>query len=151
MSILVLDLGTRTGWAWGDGRGTILSGVWDFNTKRFASPGRRYQLFGNELRFALTKMQPSTVFFEEVRRHLGTNAAHIYGGFLAQLQMICDAEGVEYESVPVGEIKRSWCGAGNASKDEMMNEARRRGFNPVTDDEADALAILHLKLKGDLK
>lgn len=33
-------------------------------------------------------------------------------------------------------------GAGNASKEAMLQAARDKGFDPVDDNEADALAIL---------
>ena len=38
-------------------------------------------------------------------------------------------------------------GKGNATKDEMITAAKQKGFNPKTDDEADAIAIMLLALK----
>ncbi len=32
------------------------------------------------------------VYFEEVRRHLGTDASHCYGGFLAHLSSWCEGK-----------------------------------------------------------
>jgi hypothetical protein len=84
---------------------------------------------------------PLIVVFEEVRRHQGVDAAHVYGGLLAVLTAWCEEHGIPYQGVPVGTIKKNWTGKGNASKDQMMEEARSRGLNPVDDNEADALAI----------
>jgi Holliday junction resolvasome RuvABC endonuclease subunit len=82
------------------------------------------------------------VHFEEVRRHLGTDAAHVHGGLLATLTSWCEEHGVPYSGVPVGTWKRHACGKGNASKDDVIAAMRARGFEPADDNEADAIAIL---------
>ena len=82
------------------------------------------------------------VYFEEVRRHAGTDAAHVYGGFLATLTAWCEAQSIPYQGVPVGTIKRFATGKGNADKQAMIAAMRERGFEPADDNEADAIAIL---------
>lgn len=144
MSILALDLGTRTGWAWGDGKGVVLSGTWDFSTKRHEGGGMKYRRFLHALADISSMYPIGELYFEEVRRHAGTAAAHVYGGFKSHLENWCEGR-VPYQSVPVGEIKKFWTGKGNATKEAMIAEAVRRGFEPIDDNEADALAILHLK------
>jgi Holliday junction resolvasome RuvABC endonuclease subunit len=42
----------------------------------------------------------------------------------------------------VGTIKRYATGHGNAPKQAMIDAARKRGFSPADDNEADAIAIL---------
>ncbi len=44
--------------------------------------------------------------------------------------------------MPVSTIKRHVTGKGNADKAAMIAAVKARGFNPVDDNEADALAIL---------
>src|SRR3546814_11980429 len=66
------------------------------------------------------------VAFEEVRRHLGVDAAHAYGGFMAQLTAWCEEHGVPYSGMPVGEIKKFAKSKGNASKGEMTRSEERR-------------------------
>lgn len=83
------------------------------------------------------------VYFEEVRRHASTDAAHVYGGFLGMLNAWCEHHQIPYQGVPVGTIKKHATGKGNASKDDMVAAARNRGFAPADDNEADALALLH--------
>ena len=80
--------------------------------------------------------------FEEVRRHAGTDAAHVYGGFLGTLTAWCEEHEVPYEGVPVGTIKRYATGKGNADKATMIAAIRARGFLPADDNEADAIALL---------
>jgi Holliday junction resolvasome RuvABC endonuclease subunit len=82
------------------------------------------------------------IYFEEVRRHIGTDAAHLYGGFLATLTAWAEQRGIAYQGVPVGTIKRHATGKGNAGKDEVIASVRAKGFKPTDDNEADAIAIL---------
>jgi hypothetical protein len=82
------------------------------------------------------------VFFEEVRRHIGTAAAHAYGGCLAHLTAWAEALQLPYYGVPVGTIKRHVTGKGNAGEHEVIAAVRAKGFAPGDDNEADALALL---------
>ena len=96
----------------------------------------------------------NAIWFEEVRRHAGTDAAHVYGGLMATLTAWAELRGAPYQGVPVGTIKRHATGKGNAPKEAMINAARARGFTPADDSEpgsatgsrsranADAIALL---------
>lgn len=87
------------------------------------------------------------VYFEEVRRHLGVDAAHAYGGFLAQLSSWCEDKKIPYLGIPVGTIKKHITDKGNAGKAQVMSEVRKLGFKPADDNEADALSLLDLIIK----
>lgn len=146
-TILAIDLGTQTGWALTTPTG-IVSGTESFKPQRFEGGGMRY------LRFKrwLTEVKQSCdtidiVYFEEVRRHAGVDAAHAYGGFMAHLTAWCEHHQIPYIGVPVGTIKKHATGKGNASKEDMFKAMIKHGHDPVDDNEADALAILHLALK----
>lgn len=143
-TVLALDLGTTTGWALMGRDGSIVSDTESFKPHRFEGGGMRF------LRFKrwLTEVKQSTdgidaVYFEEVRRHLGVDAAHAYGGFMAHLTAWCEHHQIPYQGVPVGTIKKSATGKGNAGKDEMIAAMKSRGHSPADDNEADALALLH--------
>jgi len=82
------------------------------------------------------------VFFEEVRAHAGTLAAHVYGGFLAHLEAWAEFRDIPYQGVPVGTIKRFIAGKGNADKRAVVAAVKARGFAPADDNEADAISIL---------
>lgn len=138
--VLALDLGTTTGWALRNGDGLIVSGTQSFRPGRYDGGGMRYLRFSrwlDEIGHGV-----ALIAFEEVRRHAGTDAAHVYGGLMATLTAWAELRGIPYEGVPVGTIKRHATGKGNAPKEAMMAAARARGFNPADDNEADALAIL---------
>jgi len=142
-SILALDLGTTTGWAVRNSRCRILHGTAEFRPSRFEGGGMRYLRFGKWLEQTLEVTGGiDAVYVEEVRRHIGTDAAHVYGGLLATLTAWCEGRGIAYQGVPVGTIKRFATGKGNADKQAMIAAMRERGFEPRDDNEADAIAIL---------
>ncbi len=120
-TILCLDLGTKTGWAIRGADGHITSDTEDFQSRRFEGGGMRYLRFKRwltELKRSVDEID--AVYFEEVRRHVGTDASHIYGGFLATLTAWCEHHQIPYEGIPVGTIKKATTGKGNASKEEMI-------------------------------
>ena len=148
-TVLALDLGTTTGWALRLPDGSVTHGFVSFKPQRFEGGGMRYLRF----RRWLDEMQELTktgsqqgglasIYFEEVRRHLGVDAAHAYGGFLATLTSWCEHQKTPYQGVPVGTIKRHATGIGNAGKAEVVQAMKARGFVVSDDNEADALAIL---------
>ncbi len=154
--LLALDLGTKTGWAlrWPDG--AIQSGTQSFAPRRFEGGGMRYVRF----RAWLQQMQQMAagsgiggIVFEEVRRHLGTDAAHVYGGLLATLTAWADGNQpapIAYRGIPVQAIKAWATGKGNAPKDAVIAAMEARGFRPQDDNEADALAMLAGAARGEL-
>ena len=159
--ILALDLGTTTGWALRSANGPMAHGFVSFKSQRFEGGGMRYLRFGRWLAdmLALSGQQSGSktgsqtnltgigaVYSEEVRHHLGVEAAHVYGGLLATLTAWCEHHQIPYQGVPVGTIKRHVTGKGNAGKAEVIAAMKALG-HPVTDDnEADALALLHWAL-----
>ena len=143
MTVLALDLGAKTGWALHGSDRAITSGTNEFKNDRWQGGGMRFLRF----KLWLTEIKQmagglDAVFAEEVRRHAGTDASHAYGGWLAILTAWCEHHQIPYEAVPVGTIKRHATGKGNANKDAMITAARNLGFDPVDDNEADALALL---------
>jgi len=143
-TILALDLGTTTGWALRTPDGTITSGTQSFRPQRFEGGGMRFLRFKRWLTDIKACAEGiDSLHFEEVRRHVSTDAAHAYGGFLATLTSWCEHHQIPYEGVPVGTIKRHATGKGNAGKEEVVAAMRGRGHAPADDNEADALAILH--------
>jgi Holliday junction resolvasome RuvABC endonuclease subunit len=142
LTVLALDLGTTTGWALRS-MGMITSGCLSLKSSRFDGGGMRYLRFRRWLEQLQSDAGPiGAVYFEEVRRHVGTDAAHVYGGLLGQLTAWCEEHGIAYQGVPVGTIKAFAAGRGNADKAAMIAAVQARGFSPADDNEADAIAIL---------
>lgn len=147
-SIIAIDLGTTTGWATHQENGLIRHGSAAFHAQRssgrFEGGGMRFLKFRrwlNDLKAGIDKID--AVFFEEVRRHVGVDAAHAYGGYLATLTAWCEHHQIPYQGVPVGTIKKHATGKGNASKSEMIAAIFKRGLTVADNNEADALALLY--------
>lgn len=143
-ALLALDLGTMTGYAVGT-PGCVVTGRLDLKPGRHEGGGMRYLRFRRHLDEIHAATPIAEVAYEEVRRHVGTDAAHVYGGLLAQLTAWCEENGVPYKGEPVGSIKKFATSKGNASKSEMIEAVRSWGYNPLDDNEADAIAIWHLR------
>jgi len=85
-TLLALDLGTTTGWALRQADQTITSGSEHFQPHRYEGGGMRFLRFKRWLGKVLAACQRiDAVYFEEVRRHAGVDAAHAYGGFMGHL------------------------------------------------------------------
>lgn len=144
MNVLGIDPGTSCGWALLDLRGArVASGVWDLRPRRHEGGGMRYLRVRRYLEDILAA--PAGVLcvgYEEVRRHAGTDAAHVYGGIVGMIAAVCEERRVPYTAIPVGTVKRHATGKGNAPKELMIAAALGRWqVAPEDDNEADALWI----------
>ncbi len=144
MNILTLDLGTTTGWAIVQSGHVVKSGSESFRPRRFDGGGLRYLRFLQFLEDRRTHTASiRAIFYEEVRRHMGVDAAHAYGGFLAVLTAWCENSQIAYEGIPVGRIKKHIAGKGNASKQQVIRAVTALGHKPADDNEADAISIAY--------
>jgi hypothetical protein len=144
-AILALDLGARTGWAFCPGPGVIISGSWDL------SPGRgdealRYQLLRNTLDVFWFQHGGDNfeVLYEQAHRIPGAPTCR--AELLRHLKAWCGERDIIPQAVGVGKIKKFWTGYGNVTKEDMVTEARARGFDPLDDNEATAFALLHYRI-----
>lgn len=138
--LLALDLGTKTGFKVGTAK-VAMSGTINFKGGRFEGGGARFLRLRRWLTEQHERSRIREVVFEEVHRHLGTDAAHVYGGLLAIVSEWCEDRGVPYQGVPVQTIKKFAAGKGNASKTEVIAAVQSWGFKPRDDNEADAIAL----------
>jgi len=146
--VLALDLGQNTGWALQRRDGQIYSGTDVFKPDRFSGGGMALLRFRQWLEtLHETSGHFDMIVFEEVRRHLGTTAAHVYGGFLGQMSAWAEFKEIPYQGVPVGTIKKHITGKGNCGKQEVIEAIMHRGHTPMDDNEADALALLYWALE----
>jgi hypothetical protein len=144
--IMTFDLGTTTGYAGKKPFGEVYFWSINFKPSKHESHGMRYTKFR---RFLESMPDPvDHVYYEAVRNHAGTDAAHMYGGYLAVLQMWCEQNGISYEGIPVATIKKTFTGEGNASKDLMIWTAQAHGFPVRDDNQADALGLLYYGLEA---
>lgn len=145
MNILALDLGTSTGFAILKD-GTIISGTKKLRQSKSAS-GLRFLDFRLWLIEVIKAHGINEIYYERVYRHCGTEAGHVYGGFMYCLATVCEEFGIRCTGIPVTTIKKHATGNGKATKEDMIKAARNGGFNPLDDNEADSLAILMVAIK----
>lgn len=145
-NVLALDLATKAGWAIRTHGGAVLSGTFDAKTTKGAHVGQRFINFRTFLADLIKEHDVDAIAFEDVRRHIGTTAAHVHGGLRAIMEMMAAYQNITPVGLSVGTIKKSWTGNGSAKKDAMILEAFKRGYRVKDDNEADALAILDLML-----
>ena len=143
MNVIALDLGTTTGGATSVD-GVIDSGSISFALTRFEGRGMQYLKFKRFLGELCLTVKPELIAVEEVRRHLGVDAAHAYGGYLSHVGSYCEEAGIPHTGIPVGTIKKHATGKGNANKDAMIAAASKAHPDQliVDDNQADALMLL---------
>jgi hypothetical protein len=146
-TILAIDLGTQSGWALRTSAGRIHSGSESFAVGKQAGPGMRWMKFRKWLwELHANAGGLNEIWYESVARHVGTGAAHIYGGFSAMLYEFGERHKIEIHGVAVGTIKKHATGKGNAKKADMIAAAQAAGFHPIDDNEADAIALLRYSI-----
>jgi crossover junction endodeoxyribonuclease RuvC len=149
MKIAAFDLGTKVGFAVCDGS-TRYSGSQNLAPRKHENWASRFDKFQQLLDSISKNFSPDRVVYEEVRAHSGTDAAHMYGAFMATLQSWCNARGIPCVGVPVGTIKKFATGRGNASKMEVLMAVEKRwGVLAQDDNEADAIALLEYARSGE--
>ena len=150
MTLLALDLGSSTGFAIFK-NGEYITGTKKLQTTYKEKFGARFLEFRNWLLDVIEKYDITAVYFERVYGHLGMEAAHCFGGFMYTLASVCLQKNIPCTGFPVQSIKKFMTGKGNATKDEMIATAKSKGFDPKTDDEADAIAVILLALDASTK
>lgn len=156
--ILALDLATKTGWAsWAPGR-LLASG-----TMQLPKTGEDVGLFLDSylkwLETTIEECAPKWIVFEAPILPKQTRLAtlrKLYG--LANItELVARWRGVDCSEVNISTVRKHFCDRGTGPRDQMkrlvMDACRDRGWEPVDDNAADALAILDysahvLKLPG---
>ena len=156
-TVIGLDPATSCGWAVGfydpTAQRAILedSGVWDLSRKnRIESAGIQFMRLHRKLADLVNDYgwefeSDVIIAYEEVRRHAGVAAAHMYGGLEAIIQWFHHnhPNNVQFMSVPVKTAKLHATGKGNATKAKMITAARDKFHMNASlrEDEADAIHI----------
>ncbi|MBD9476482.1 hypothetical protein IB268_26465 [Achromobacter sp. ACM01] len=155
VNILALDLGTKTGFALRRRDGTCRHGTEVFTPRKSWSEGQKWARYRAWLAGVIRDEQIHRVVYEQVIRHEVKgrpvwDAAHAYGAFEAITHMVCDGFNIRAHGVNLSTVKKSFTGSGRAKKEDMVLQAKTRGFKVVDDNNADALAILHWAVAQEL-
>ena len=158
MNIIGIDLATATGITHLNGDKAYISSI-NADRKRY---GMQFAAFDAMMTTTLRtyKTLETIVFFEDIKRHSSTAAAHMYGYYRGALQRICHVQGLECVGIPVGTVKRIVAEKGNANKLEVAagcaariaeqgvslyygieQRSNQTTIESLTHDESDSLAV----------
>lgn len=140
MKVLSLDIGTNTGW-----KTTTSSGVWNLKPNRGESEGMRVVRFKSKVR-ELINLEGITLVSYERPAGMHKSSIMVASEMVGVLKDLCIELGVELACYSASEIKKFATGRGNAKKEEMIEEAKKLGYNPSDDNEADAIHLYMLTI-----
>ena len=119
MNILALDLGNTTGWAFVDSNGRRTSGVWKLHNP--LCDGLRFLRLRTNIYAIHEEFGIHHIVYERVRRHEGTQAAHVYGGYLAIVHLFGQENNITVAGTEVKSLKVHATGMG--ADDAGVNSA----------------------------
>ena len=141
MSILALDLGTKTGYAIVDDGRVLLSGVWNFTREKNEHYGHMFFNLREQLKATIWREGIDMIAYE-LAHHRAGPATRIGVGMNAIVLLVCASCDIPMREVHTATLKKHATGSGRASKDEMIVKAREYlDREPVDDNEADAVLI----------
>lgn len=141
MKIIGIDIGTTLGWAMLDDGAVVDSGAVDLHPHAWEGIGMRVVRARRTTDVLAERHPGAVVVVELVRRHVGTQAAQVYGAILGGVTSRCEEIGMAYTFVSVQAAKLAATGDGAAGKPEMIRAARERLGIDASEDEADAAWI----------
>ena len=143
MRILSLDLATKTGYAYRDDWGKIISGVKDFKVKGKLDPALRFSYLQDWISSSLSPFYRMDKIFYEQPHKSGGKGAEFLIGLVTIVKVWCAEHAVAYDYVHTGTLKKWATGNGHAKKPDMIKRAREiLGREPIDDNEADAVCLL---------
>lgn len=150
---LALDLGTNMGWAL-MASGVLSSGSQSFERYK-GCKSKEADHIGEpvkKLRYWLIDFirtnKVDEIAYENVFRWNSGDAAKAYGGYRGIMLELAACGRIPVYGYSPTAIKKFWCGKGNAKKEAMVAETQKLfpDLKLTSDDEADAIAILHFHL-----
>lgn len=149
-TILALDTATKCGWAlWRDGE-LISSGVWNFGSK---TTGRKLSKFATQLIKIIQDERITEIVAEDIFLDNGRPKAFwSLGAMRGVLLSVCEYLNVPKYFIAPQQHKRYLCRSNYATKTDTQTALQRLGYGKiVSDDEADAIAILLTHIQAPIK
>lgn len=149
MNILALDLGTDTGYAFGNPeKSNFQMGTWKLATaKEVRAWGKERLTRRRDPRpqrlcnlILSNHLIPDLIVFEDVMFASSTLQVQLWSALRTSLWM-CLGDSVRFDCVPVSTLKKFATGNGAAKKEDMAKAFRRDGGGEHSDDAIDAYFI----------
>jgi len=141
MKLLALDIATKTGW-----KTATASGTWDLTPNKGESSGMRLIRFRAKL-IEIIKAENIRIIAYERPAGFHKSALIIAGELVGVLKTVAEEYHIHLACYSSTEIKKFATGKGNATKEEMIKAAQRKGYNPQDDNEADAIHLYDLAIQ----
>jgi len=160
-TILALDLGSDTGWAYRNQGGVITAGTWTLQSEdsrkraaklrldrrldpRIPALNRKLEEFWRAHPAEGASMPVDFVVFEDVQFSRFTLQTQLWSSFRAVVWLFCYRHSISTDCINVKTLKKLATGSGAADKDWMIEAAQKLFPNvPIVDDNcADALHLL---------
>lgn len=139
-AVLALDIGAAGGWATNAPRATRRSGAWQFPPGTLGR-GERFRLLHEMLHKMMVSLKIECVVYERPFAR-GYHATRNLWGYAAMIEAAAAEAGCACVDITPGEIKSYTTGTGKASKAQMTEAMRQRGYVGSNEHEADALCLL---------
>lgn len=145
INILALDTATRTGYCFGKGHDLQFGHY--ILPKELQEEGEKFFHFSVWVSRLIELEKPEAIIIEKpfVR---GYSTFYLFG-LVAVAQAVAASFGIPVMKATPSTIKKSFTGNGKASKMDMVDRAKEKGYQVTVDDEADAIA-LHLYAQSKL-
>jgi crossover junction endodeoxyribonuclease RuvC len=145
MRVMGIDLSTSAGVAVVDHAGKVLhAGVVTY--PKLKGKPRIHAIVGDILHLRET-LQPDHIFIEDYALGLNMGAVIVQVELASVLQFILWQDGIPFELVSPGTLKKFVTGSGGAKKELMMLHVFKRwGHESKGNDECDAVALAHFGL-----
>lgn len=142
ISILSLDLATKTGWAYN--QPTINGGVWNLKPKNGSSQGMKLIKLRAMLQdFLNTVGKIDMIIYEKPAGRFMVGVISV-AELVSVVKLFCEDNHIDYDSYRPTEIKKWATGKGNSNKAVMLAEAKNRwsDIDIIDDNMADAMLML---------
>lgn len=144
MKILALDLGSKTGWAIGNGKVAKEFGEVNFVRRGLFDGGSFHEA---DLFLGEKVLSADLVVVERPNGRMpGFHAYRVLFGLYGLVENVCFSYSRPLHSYAATTIKKSWTGSGRAKKPEMVDRALLiKAYKDVkSHNVADAIALYHL-------
>ena len=141
MKLLALDIATKTGW-----KSPTASGTWDLTPNKGESSGMKLIRFRAKL-IEIIKAENIRIIAYERPAGFHKQALIVAGELVGVLKMVAEEHHIHLACYSATEIKKFATGKGNATKEEMIKAAQKKGYNPQDDNEADAIHLYDLAIQ----
>ncbi len=144
--LLALDLGTKTGAAYGEpgvAAPQLTIETWEMPSGGGVAVGEFMDAFQRQLADRLLRGVSVLVFeapYIGPKTMMNMNTTRRLIGLPAICEMLAFQRGIPVFECVIPTVKANFAGHGRADKPTMMREARKRGFRITNDHEADAAA-----------